>query len=174
MRPVMYQNTPQGFRIPLYDTQRRADGPDELVMTAQRTLLADTTGVTHTWEWQRHTVNRILDLFGDFREFLRAQEDNSTITVHQRLFLEDTVDYINTGTRKMSIESRLMLLAMEANERSPSLYQSHRGERTLAQLLRVPHDDYMYHWLTHDGGFSDMVCTANGIFGSLKGPFVGK
>ncbi|WNT47091.1 virion structural protein [Salmonella phage SPLA10] len=170
MRPIAYDLTPQGFRIPLYDNKRLGDGPDDLVVKSCALLASDRTGETHTWTFQRKIINRGLDLFGDFREFLKAQDTNSSLTTHQRLFLEDTLQFICTGRRSMSLELRATCLAMESEEKSPARFSPSRSTRPLFELYSLPAEDYMYHWISHDRGFTDMVCTLNVIFGDIKNP----
>lgn len=168
MRPLAFQLTPQGFRVPLYDQQRRGDGPDEFVVKAYRTLMCDASGITHTWDYKRKIINRGLDLLGDFREFLKAQDGKDSLTVHQRAFLEDTIQFINTGRRPMTINTRVLLLVTEASEKNPKTFVASRSTKKLADMLQVPNDDYMFHWLQHRDGFGDMVCTLNVIFGDPK------
>lgn len=170
MRPIAYDLTPQGFRIPLYDNKRLGDGPDELVVSSCAKLASDRTGETHTWNFQRKIINRGLDLFGDFREFLKAQDSNPSLTAHQRAFLEDTIQFICTGRRSMTLELRATCLAMESDERAPERFSPSRSTRPLYELYSLPSEDYMYHWIGHARGFTDMVCTLNVIFGDIKNP----
>ncbi len=88
MRPIAYDITPQGFRVPLYDDKRRGDGPDSLVVESCALLASDPSGFTHSWDFQRKIINRGLDLFGDFHQFLKAQDMHGNLTVHQRGFLK--------------------------------------------------------------------------------------
>lgn len=174
MRPLAYELTPQGFRIPLYDGVRRGGDADELVVRSHALLATDRSGETHTWAFQRKIINRGLDLLGDFREFLKAQDNNASLTEHQRAFLEDTLQFIHKGTRSMSLETRAMLLIMEQDERSAAKFSPSRSTRPLYELLSVPSADYMYHWINHPRGFTDMVCTLNIIFGDLRNYNPGK
>lgn len=174
MRPIAYDITPQGFRVPLYDDKRRGDAPDSLVVDSWALLSSDPSGKTHTWDFQRKIINRGLDLLGDFKEFLRAQDKAAGLTVHQRGFLDDTLQFIAKGTRTMSIETRIMCLQMEQDQKSPTRFTPTRSTRSLADSLSVPEEDYMYHWIGHARGFTDMVCTLNVIFGNTKKNVAGR
>jgi len=168
MRPIAYDITPQGFRVPLYDDKRRGDGPDSLVVESCALLASDPSGFTHSWDFQRKIINRGLDLFGDFHQFLKAQDMHGNLTVHQRGFLEDTVQFIRTGKRSMSIETRIMCLMAEMGHKHPTIFTPSRSTRSLVDMLGLPSEDYMYHWIGHARGFTDMVCTLNVIFGSTQ------
>lgn len=168
MRPIAYDITPQGFRVPLYDDKRRGDGPDGLVVESHALLSSDSTGFTHSWEFQRKIMNRGLDLFGDFTQFLKAQDMHGYLTLHQRAFLEDTLQFIRTGKRSMSIDTRVMLLTAEMAEKFPSRFTPSRNTRSLVEQLGRTGEDYMYHWIGHARGFTDMVCTLNVIFGNTQ------
>ncbi len=174
MRPIAYDITPQGFRVPLYDDKRRGDAPDQLVVESCALLASDPSGYTHTWEFQRKIINRGLDLFGDFRDFLRAQDKAAGLTLHQRGFLEDTLQFICKGSRPMSIDTRAMCLAMEKEQSSPPRFTPTRNSRQLVDMLTVDGNDYMYHWIGHARGFTDMVCTLNVIFGDTKKNVTGR
>jgi hypothetical protein len=54
-----------------------------------------------------------MKLFGDFREFLAAQEDNAAISPHQRNLLMDTIQYINCGKRPFPLRMRMELIQAE-------------------------------------------------------------
>jgi len=174
MRPIAYEITPQGFRVPLYDGIRRGDGPDPLVVESWALLSSDPSGKTHSWDFQRKIINRGLDLFGDFKEFMRAQDKAQSLTVHQRGFLEDTLQFICKGTRSMSLETRVMCLQMEQDQKDPPRFVPTSSTRSLADSITVPKEDYMYHWIGHARGFTDMVCTLNVIFGNTKKNVTGR
>jgi hypothetical protein len=167
-RIISYQLYPSGYQSPLYDTVRTGSNPDELVVKAYKELRVSMSSHVNTWEYRRKIINRGLDLFGYLRDWLEAQEKNERVTKHMRAFIEDTLTFITTGRRPMALESRWECILQE--KRSTGEKRTSNQHKTkLSQALSVPYEDYMWHWLSHPNGFTDMVCTLNVIFGMADG-----
>lgn len=166
MKPTAYQLTPVGYRTPLYDQIRDVTVADELILEAYGQLATNRMVSTRDWNFHRKVINRVLDNFHDLQDWLRAQEHNPRMTRNMHEFLADTIQYINTGRRSMSIDSRVMLIQAERqNDQNTKVYRPGPKERKLHEMLNVPRGDYMWYWLQHHYGFIDMVTTANVIFG---------
>ncbi|CAM8750689.1 virion structural protein [Klebsiella phage vB_KpM_FBKp24] len=162
-----YQYTPVGFRSPLYEGSKAEAVADDLITRYWQIATTDPKGEANTWEFRRKLINRAMDLFRFFPEWLQAQEDNPKLTPHMRAFLEDTLSFINTGRRRMGIVPRAYCLQTERELATTPKYRSGRSAPKLKMMLNVDGKDYMYHWLKHDNGFEDLLATVNVIFGEL-------
>lgn len=163
-----YQFSPVGFRSPLYEGGKTEPEPDDLITTAWEKLTTDPKGEANSWEFRRKVINRAMDLFRFFPEWLQAQEENPKLTPHMRAFLEDTLSFINTGRRRMAIVSRAYCLQAELELPNKPKYRRGRSTPKLKMMLNIDGKDYMYHWLKHDNGFEDLLATVNVIFGEIS------
>ncbi|UQT03151.1 hypothetical protein TOTORO_02880 [Serratia phage vB_SmaS-Totoro] len=167
MKLQSFQYTPMGFRSPLYGEQKTEPSPDPLIMEAWQTMLTDRGEATNAWSFRRKVINRALDRLRFLPDWLASQDNNDKLTKQMRAFLVDTVTFINTGKRPMSLTARLACMATERSmENAPAFIQT-RHTPSLRKMLAVNPDDYMWHWLKHEGGFNDMVCTLNVLFGDI-------
>jgi len=165
MRVQSYQYAPLGFRSPLYGEVKETPEADPFITAAWQKMIAPHGNNAGTWEFYRKVINRALDLFGFFPDWLEAQEGNSRLSPHMRAFVEDTLSFINTGKRRMAVISRAQCIFFEREgEKIPS-YHGTRNVPKLKTMLNVRGEDYMFHWLNHPGGFNDMLATINVLFG---------
>lgn len=162
-----YQYTPTGYRSPIYDIEKKEPEPDYVIARQWHILNADHTGKANTLEFIRKTINRALDLLRYLPDWLEAQENNPRLTPHMRAFLEDTIDFINTGRRKMDVVTRAGCIYYEINLTKRPVYRTSRSAPKLRKMLNVDGLDYMYNWLNHPRGFDDMLATVNVFFGSI-------
>lgn len=163
-----YQYSPNGFRSPLYNEEKREPEADPLVLKEWQTLITGHRGEANTWEFRRKSINHAIDLLRHLPDWLHAQEDNPRMTPHMRAFLEDTIQYINVGRRRMSIIARSGCLFHEQDAAKRPKYIRSRHAPRLKDMLNVDGKDYMYHWLKHDNGFDDMLATVNVLFGDIS------
>ena len=167
-RIISYQLYPSGYQSPLYDTVRTGSVADDVVLRAYKELRVNMSSRVNTWGFRKEIIDRAAYLFGYFRDWLEAQEKHERCTKHMRAFLEDTLTFISTGRRPMALESRWECLLQE--KRSGMDKRTGQSNKVpLVQSLSVPYEDYMWHWLSHPNGFTDMVCTLNVIFGLPDG-----
>lgn len=167
MKLQSFQYTPMGFRSPLYGEQKTEPSPDTLIIESWMLMLTDRGEATNSWDFRRKVINRALDRLRYLPDWLAAQDGNSKLTKQMRAFLEDTVKFINTGKRPMSLTARLACLATERSMDTVPTFVQTRHTPSLKKMLAIKPEDYMWHWLKHDGGFNDMVCTLNVLFGDI-------
>jgi hypothetical protein len=167
MNVQSYQYSPAGYRSPLYEGSKGEPEPDDLITQYWAVALTNPKGEANCWEFRRKLINRSLDLFRHFPDWLNAQEDNPKMTPHMRAFLEDTLSFINTGRRRMAIFPRAHCIVAEQEIFPKPKYRQSRSAPKLKAMLNVDGKDYMYHWLKHDNGFDDLLATVNVIFGDL-------
>lgn len=124
-----------------------------------------------TWSYRRRVLESALRLFGDIREWMRDQRNNPRIVGYNLEFLKDTLDYIRTGKRQMSISTWIELVA-EATDHAP--IPTHL---TAPPLALEPSDttvQLLQRWCAQaDGkGFEDLLYTLHVLFGPARSSLV--
>lgn len=94
-------------------------------------------------------------------DWLKAQELSPYCYGRNRDFLVDTINFINTGKRKMSVQSWRGLL-VDGQKECPSCVKK---EKPLPRLNARTHSELIAKWCSFPKGFEDMICTLNLLFG---------
>lgn len=120
------------------------------------------------WEFRKRVIDLAQILFkGNYNWFIR-QDNNAYITEHNYAFLQDTVRFIATGRRRLSIHTWPMLLTAEPST-GLHLIEDRRGiaELFMALGLGTDNNEVLQKWLSQKGGFDDLMYTLNMLFGSI-------
>lgn len=121
-----------------------------------------------TWDFQKRLIDLAQEMFaGEYSWFIR-QDANALLTDQNYAFVLDTVRFIATGTRKFSIHTWPALVTYEV----PIVSESVEGRREIYLLvdkLSVPTqaDKFLQQWLSHKGGFDDLMYTLHLLFGTV-------
>ncbi|MOA25787.1 hypothetical protein D3C78_1465350 [compost metagenome] len=113
-------------------------------------------------------VDLALVLFGGNYNWFIRQDNNGLILDHNYAFLIDTVRYIATGKRRLSIHTWPMLLTAEPPA-GLHLIEERKEIAVLFQTLALNTGTHamLQRWLSHKGGFDDMMYTMNMLFGTV-------
>jgi len=124
-----------------------------------------------TWAFRRRVIMECSKLFGNFRNWLILQAVGNDYVYGLNLeFLRDTVQFIRTGHRNMSVLSMTELL-LEHPDKHPGTAGPARLEAFDLRDTRE-FDNFIGMWCSHERGFDDMLCTAHTLFGVSKSPLV--
>lgn len=160
-----YQNYPSGFRTPVRSDVRNDTAADSEVESYIKAMEVATGTEVNSWVFRRNVLLTANRLFGDFRQFMESQQGNLALSPHQRALLADTIEFINCGKRPISLRTRLELIRAEKG----TGYKTWPATTIVTiNHLRVPVEDYMYHWINHSEGFLDLLCTLDLIFGDAR------
>lgn len=165
MKPNGYQSYPSGYRSPVWGTRLMTIAPDPQIVSLMSKYQAYLLG-EDVWEFKATLIAETRRLFGDFSEWLEAQDDNVYISQTAYDLIVDTINFIKTGKRVISLSAYRGIIAME---RKHGTYHSDNAERrvsSLKELLTFPTHDYIHMWLMHPNGMEDMLCTVHFIFGT--------
>ena len=99
-----------------------------------------------------------VDLFGFIQTNL--QRGYFKTDLHFR-FLQDTVEYIKTGRRNMSIHTWMQLLVVPGQ----SISKKHLAKTAYSMKSDSYRNVSVMQWLTHEGGLQDLVLSLYIIFG---------
>ncbi len=159
-----FQYWPSGFRSPLQDGVKNEilPHPDVVKLMQQyRTGEADVLSLTT----QLELIRLANLLFGKFSEFVTANDQNTRISQQGYEFLVDTIEFIRTGHRSVSIASRTGVMATEARIGQYDNPKAAVRKERLKDLLDFVHDrDVVWCWLKHRNGIVDLLSTVNVLF----------
>lgn len=116
------------------------------------------------FSYYREVFPVAMEIYSDFPTFLRTQKNNPFLYGYNYEFLLDTLKFIQTGCRKVSIHNWKPLLAEWAEPHSDHRQRASSGQ--LDGMCRYTTVDIVSQWCSHPGGFDDMVMTMGLMFGS--------
>jgi hypothetical protein len=114
-----------------------------------------------------------LGAFGttDFRQWVYTQfEGPSTGELHAE-FVEDTLKFILTGKRKMTVTNWESLLTLSDITTNVTAHSKQINEfftnPDTKQTINLKLTDVLIRWCSHEGGFEDLVQTLHVLFGDI-------
>lgn len=161
-----YGYYPLGFRRQLGAGETKTDiSPDaevvELYLKWQQDRL-----LGKTWAKTSDGILAALRLFGDARQWLRVQQFNDHLTPYGWYFLLQTIQFINTGKRDISIltATNLVLDDVEAKR----VISSADRKVNLLDLVGADSESMIGRWVRWPGGFDDLIQSLNVFFGETR------
>lgn len=120
-------------------------------------------------EFKLNVCTRLSQLIGSFSLWANVQANNNRYLYDQNWeYFLDTIKFIQTGRRSLSPFTWLELM----NERPDPIPGIDR-DRWLAPQQRAAlsiSQDYIGRWVSHRGGFDDLMMSAYIMFGECKNP----
>lgn len=164
MNLVAYQYYPLGFRSPIRDSFRTETIPDP----AWTQLYADyKNGKVNgeSIEFRMQVIAIARRLFGNFNEWLDAQDQNPKISEQAYELVVDTIRFLNVGRRPVDISCRIGIIADQIVNNRYSNPKAVERRTKLRDLLQVDRSEVLFRWVQPRGGFGDLVQTLNVFFG---------
>lgn len=122
-----------------------------------------------SWEYQARVIQRCSQLYGRFYNWLVLQVTaNDCIYDLNFEFLKDTLRFIRTGQRHMSIQTWLELLLEYPEEQHGVASNMRLEDLSLGDSREF--DNFIGQWCCKKDGFFDMLCTTYVLFGVSKNP----
>lgn len=123
------------------------------------------------WRFRKEVINAAARLFRNFPFFINLQRDNPHLYGYNYDFLQDTVNYIATGKRRLSIQAWKELMS---EHMPPS------GDyKTRTVFVVVPEAKYLLNsstgdviskWCQNQNGIEDLLLTMVILFGRVWNP----
>lgn len=161
----MWQYYPTGFRSPLLLEDKKETAPDADLVEFMRKSKAHLHSIS-SWSTRRDFYEIAKRLYGDFGAWLDAQDSNPDISQTAYDMIYETLRYIETGRRPISLATRMAIINVEAENGVTSRTPTSAKMPSLRSTLKFNPSRYMYLWANQEDGFSDMLCVTNFIFGS--------
>lgn len=162
---------PRGFIRTTTDSGiSRSAGDDDI--NKLYLLLVATSVNTAGWSYRRLVFPLAMMLFGNFIKFVQNQKENPFLYGYNYEFLTDTLQFIETGHRKVSVQNWIDLLTERSQPRDDYRVRPRLNLTTFIQVVGSDTPSIIAKWCSHHGGFEDMVMTLNIMFGIAKDPLV--
>jgi len=126
------------------------------------------------WAYRRSVISAAVRLLGSMPYFVTTQKLNPYLYGYNYEFLLDTLNYIKTGKRKMSIVSWKGLLsengAPNADYKLRATKPENNAMTKFEAQVKQPTQDIISEWCSHPKGFDDMLQTLDVMFGRVWNP----
>lgn len=161
MDELELDQTVRGFIVPAEPTQKEVDA-------VYQSLIAFNPNKSGSWETRRKGVAVAKHLLGrTFNAFVMRQLDRSFLYGRRFDFIVDTLRYIETGKRTISVDNWYELLDEYPEPNKQCSGTPHmRQTFNLYPVLTDP--NFISRWCSHPKGYEDMICTLNIIAGSPR------
>lgn len=161
-----YQYYPSGARRILGEDEKKGDIEVDFEITELNHKLNLMRREYHSFEFRDSVIECVKRLFGDFGDWLDAQEDNAKLSEHAYEFIKETIEFINTGKRPVLIITRASILRQEMKGGFQDDVKVATRKTRLRDMLHVDPKNFVFAWSQHRGGFEDMLCTSVFLFGT--------
>lgn len=121
-----------------------------------------------TWEFRKRVIAEAKRLLSGNVNWFIKQDSNALVQAYSYQFLLDTVRFIATGRRKMSIHLWPDLVGSHPEGGLASVSERRDVADTFGALaLSTSADAMIQRWCTHPGGFDDLMYSINLLFGDV-------
>jgi hypothetical protein len=132
------------------------------------------SAMTATWSFRSRALHVAMNVFTVESNWFINQDRNGYMTGYNFDFILDTLRFISTGRRQLSVHTWPDLVSHQYGE------ETDVSERcTLTDFMGqngIPNNtvELLQKWCSQPGGIDDMVCTLNILFGDLTVKFAPK
>lgn len=165
MFAATFQYYPSGVRTPLMQGFKSETLVDEEWLQLKKLVNSHKVYIDSI-DYRKLVVKHARRLFGNFREWLDAQDQNTRLSVNGYEYLVDTIEFLNKGFRTVSAGSRMALIASDFAHSNSTNPKAENRRTRLRDLLQINPDEFIYVWCNQPNGFSDMICTVDLLFGT--------
>lgn len=116
-------------------------------------------------EVRGETVEYAYELFslcGSVEDFLRWNFNNAKLSANKRRFINDTLRFIQTGKRRIDVATYWALIHHDEGNDPVTMAPQVDYELSLIH----DKDNMLSKWISHEGGFMDLLWTLRILFGS--------
>lgn len=124
---------------------------------------------TNGWAYQKRVLQVAMNCFNNFPLFINTQKNNPFLYGYNYEFLIDTLRYVQTGRRRVSVQNWLALLL--ENHQPNNDYRDRSSSKDIGGLLQSvgPADTTVVaNWVSRPGGLNDLVVSLYIMFGEVR------
>lgn len=147
----------------------RSQGDEELGIL-HKTLIGGT--VNHQgWTYRDQVLRCAVRLLGNFYAFANQQALNPLLSRYNYEFFIDTLEFIEHGHRRVSIQNWLDLLEEDPKPSADHMKRSRFSTtKTPFSVIGLDTASVVARWCSHPQGFEDLVMSLHVMFGSKRDP----
>lgn len=131
-------------------------------------VFVDSNTNTRAWPFHRSVLINALRLFGDLKDWAQEQLSNPNVVGYNRQFIIDTLNYLETGTRELSVQTWSDLVS----EGGAGHHAHAIPQRLLDNKLLLKSSEsslqLLQKWAAHEGGMADLITTLHLLFGKAR------
>ena len=124
-------------------------------------------GSTNTFEWYKRAAEACAYTYGDFLQWARVHAMAAKISVTQFDFIIDTIRFIKTGRRMMSLSNWATLVKFQ-----PGLQVTEAQHTTRLKLVEQELSGLSSNpvpvWCSHEGGLDVLILASAIMFGGIQ------
>lgn len=161
------------YDVTLFDPNDTKTVVANLALEAAYQSLARNDLDARKFDFKERAIQEFMWAFGttDFASWYVAQFQSPSFGETHRDFLDDTLNFLCTGTRRVNIQSWNVIIDEDERRLNGAVVsktaQQFFGRKTLHEIAQVsnPIDDVVGLWMRRPGGFADMLTTGHILFG---------
>jgi hypothetical protein len=121
------------------------------------------------WAYQKRVLQVAMNCFNNFPQFITTQKNNPFLYGYNYEFLIDTLRFIQTGRRRVSVQNWLALLL--ENHSPNNDYRDRGSSKDIHDFLKAvgsSDTSVVSAWVSRPGGLNDLVVSLYIMFGEVR------
>lgn len=120
------------------------------------------------WTYYRKVLEAAIRVFGNMDQWFHEQLSNTALPSRNRAFIIDTLDYLETGKRELSVQ-----LWLDMIDEGGDLYNADRVSAILLKNPKIQKTDVysarrLHSWVSKPNGMEDLITSMHLLFGKAR------
>lgn len=124
-------------------------------------------GSTNTFDFFKRAAETCAYTYGDFLQWTRVHATAAKISATQFDFILDTIRFIKTGRRIMSLSNWARVVKFEPNLQVTETQHANRLKLVERELEGLPNSPIPL-WCSHESGLDDLITATAIMFGGIQ------
>lgn len=157
--------SPFGFLRPVMDGRTDVDHQGHPDIDKWFTYMTDSRVSDQVRQEVIEYAHDLFSLCSSVEAFFRWNYNNAKLSDSKKRFINDTLRFIHTGKRHISVSTYWELFQHAEGQDVPTV---EKYTKPIPYAIEYTKDEanMLFHWLSHEGGFMDLLWTLRILFGS--------
>lgn len=121
------------------------------------------------WEFRKRAIKCAYRLFNGQENWFLRQDQNGMVQDYNYEFLQDTIRFIATGKRRMNLFVWQDLIIHQPEHALKGVEHRHEiADQFKSLALSTSFDAMFQRWISHPGGFDDLMMSLHLMFGRMN------
>lgn len=153
-------------RLPDGDSVVVSEGDESIEMLYK--ILLDRNTNSRSWPFYRNVLSNAMRLFGDLRTWIQDQKSNPNLVGYNAQFLMDTINFIETGKRELSVGTWSDLLTEGGTAHHANAVPPHLTNSRATSEISDSSNLFLQKWVSQPNGLEDLLMTLHLCFGKAR------
>ena len=153
-------------RVPDGDSVVVSEGDESIELLYK--ILLDRNTNSRSWPFYRNVLSNAMRLFGDLRTWFQDQKSNPNLVGYNAQFLTDTLNFIESGKRELSVTTWGDLLTEGGTAHHANAVPSHLTSRRATSEISDSSNLFLQKWASQPNGLEDLLMTLHLCFGKAR------